>query len=100
MGREQTNLEKEKVMKDIQPLSDYVLVELDAPKETNINGIIVPEVAQEKTACRLATVVAVGPLCELSKGDKIVANFYESGYEVEENIVMVREKSILASVTE
>ena len=63
----------------IKPLADRVLVKNTKPETKTSSGIIIPEVAQEKT--QTAEVIAVGPGTEKEKitvsvGDKIMYDKY------------------------
>jgi co-chaperonin GroES (HSP10) len=95
----QQGLGKENAMNWVQrliPLSDWVLVSLDAQGEREENGIIIPDVGA--TRMRTGTVLAVGPDCvEISKKNTIIIDSYDEAIsEVADNVVMVRESRVLA----
>lgn len=58
----------------IKPLSDRVLVKVEAAESKTASGIIIPEAAQEKT--QTAVVVAVGP------GDKDTQMTVQAGQRI------------------
>ena len=90
----------------LKPLSDRVVVELDAAEEKSSGGIILPDTAQEKP--QQGTVVAVGPgkasdagtIVDMTvkAGDKVLYGKY-SGTEITlegTDYVIMRESDILA----
>lgn len=63
----------------VKPLADRVLVKNDKAETKTMSGIIIPEVAQEKT--QTAAVVEVGPGTDdvkitVKKGDRIMYDKY------------------------
>lgn len=75
------------------PLADRVLVFPD-PKEESINGIILPDSARKNPP--VGEVVAVGPNCTISVGDKVHYGEYSGSpltYDGKEYLIM-RESEI------
>lgn len=63
----------------VKPLADRILVKNDKAETKTASGLIIPEVAQEKT--QTATVVEIGPgtadeKITVKKGDKIMYDKY------------------------
>lgn len=81
----------------IHPLSDWVLIALDVKGEREENGIIIPDLGEERT--KTGKVLAAGPHCrEVSVGDSVVLDSYDQkACEVDDKTVMVREDNILAT---
>lgn len=95
-------------MAKLVPISDHVVIKVEAAKETVKSGIVLPDSAKEKP--QQGTVVAVGsgmmldngtkvPL-EVKEGDKVVYSKY-SGNEIkidDEEFVVLSQHDILAIV--
>ena len=91
----------------IQPLSDRVLIKLEAAEETTKSGILLTGSAKEKP--QVADVIAVGPgglvdgkevKMTVKVGDRVLTSKY-SGTEVKvdgEECTIVRQSDILAVV--
>ena len=91
----------------IQPLSDRVLIKLEAAEETTKSGILLTGSAKEKP--QVADVIAVGPgglvdgkevKMTVKVGDRVLTSKY-SGTEVKmdgEEYTIVRQSDILAVV--
>lgn len=91
----------------IQPLSDRVLIKLEAAEETTKSGILLTGSAKEKP--QVADVIAVGPgglvdgkevKMTVKVGDRVLTSKY-SGTEVKmdgEEYIIVRQSDILAIV--
>ena len=87
----------------LKPLADRVLVKNDKAETKTMSGIIIPEVAQEKT--QTAEVIAVGPGTEKEKitvsvGDKIMYDKY-AGTQIKidgEDHLILRMSDIIAII--
>lgn len=87
----------------IKPLADRVLVKNTKPETKTSSGIIIPEVAQEKT--QTAEVIAVGPGTEKEKitvnvGDKIMYDKY-AGTQIKidgEDHLILKAADIIATI--
>lgn len=74
----------------LKPLTDHVVVELDAPSDKSHGGIVIPQTAAKKV--NSGTLVAVGPgrlnnegqrlVMSVKKGDKVMFTEW-AGTEVE-----------------
>jgi len=89
-------------MKELQPINQHVLLELEASEEKTASGIIIPDTAKEKP--RFATVLALSGIedPEISVGDVV---FYKnfSGTELEfdgKEYLMMPYADILGRVVE
>ena len=89
-------------MKELQPINQHVLLELEATEEKTASGIIIPDTAKEKPT--FAKVVALSGIedPEISAGDVV---FYKnfSGTEIEfdgKNYLMMPYSDILGRVVE
>jgi len=89
-------------MKELQPINQHVLLELEASEEKTASGIIIPDTAQEKPI--FAKVLALSGIedPEISVGDVV---FYKnfSGTELEfdgRNFLMMPYADILGRVVE
>jgi len=87
-------------MKNLQPLSDRVLIEPEIVEEKTSYGLIIPEQAKEKP--QKGEVIAVGEeTSEIKKGDTVLYGKY-SGTELafdKKNYLMMREIDIMAIVS-
>ena len=90
----------------LNPLSDRVVVRPKAAEEKTASGIILPDTAKEKP--QIGEVVAAGPgrmsdsgqliKMTVKKGDKVLYGKY-SGSEIDgEELVIMRESDILATL--
>ena len=87
----------------VKPLADRVLVKTEKTESKTASGIIIPEVAQEKT--QTAEVIAVGPGTEKEKitvnvGDKIMYDKY-AGTQIKidgEDHLILRMSDIIAII--
>ncbi|WOC31516.1 MULTISPECIES: co-chaperone GroES [Caproicibacterium] len=91
----------------IKPLSDRILIKMEAPEETTQSGILLTGNAKEKP--QVAAVVAVGPgglvdgkevKMTVKVGDRVLTSKY-SGTEVKmdgEEYTIVRQSDVLAVV--
>ena len=90
----------------IKPLSDRVVIKAHDAEEKTASGIILPDTAQEKP--QIGEVVAAGPgkmsdsgqliKMTVKKGDKVLYGKY-SGSEIDgEELVIMRESDILATL--
>ena len=89
-------------MKELQPINQHVLLELEASEEKTASGIIIPDTAKEKPT--FAKVVALSGIedPEISVGDVV---FYKnfSGTEIEfegKEYLMMHYANILGRVVE
>lgn len=88
-----------------RPLSDRILVELLEAESKTAGGIIVPDVAKEKT--QLARVIAVGPgkadatgksfPLHVAVGDKVYISKY-AGSDLGDKHMVLREEDVLGIV--
>lgn len=91
----------------IKPLSDRVLIKMEAAEETTKGGILLAGTAKEKP--QVADVIAVGPggvvdgkevTMYVKAGDRVITSKY-SGTEIKvdgEEYIIVRQNDILAVV--
>ena len=91
----------------IKPLSDRVLIKMEAAEETTTGGILLAGTAKEKP--QVADVIAVGPggvvdgkevTMDVKAGDRVITSKY-SGTEIKvdgEEYIIVRQNDILAVV--
>ena len=95
-------------MKELQPINQHVLLEIEASEEKTASGIIIPDTAKEKP--QEGKVVAVGngkllddgkihPL-DVKKGDRVLFSKYggtEVNVEGEEHLI-IREDDVLGII--
>jgi len=93
-------LKNNKIMKNLQPLSDRVLIKPETTETKTSSGIIIPDSAKEKP--QKGEVIAVGEeTSEIKKGDTVLYGKY-SGTELafdKKNYLMMREIDIMAIVS-
>lgn len=85
----------------LKPTGSNVLVRKDAYQEQSETGLIIPDVAQERSS--IATVIAVGSGCRYVKpGDRVVYHPLAeiSFYGEDPDMRMIREKAILTVIEE
>jgi chaperonin GroES len=100
---------RRKIIVNLKPLSDRIILKVKEKEETTRSGIVLPESAKEKP--QEAIVVAVGsgevidgkkvPL-DVKAGDRVIYSKY-SGMEVKldgEEYLIVKQNDILAIITE
>lgn len=100
--RRNLTLKQIKIMMNIKPLGDRVLV-LPAPAEEKIGGIIIPDTAKEKPLHGKIVAAGQGTKDEemiLKAGDEVLYGKY-SGTELEfegEKYLMMRQSDVLAII--
>ena len=89
-------------MKELQPLQEYVLLELAETEETTEGGIIIPDTAKEKP--QYGKVVAIGNIENpgISVGDYVYFKKF-SGTEIEyggKDLLFVQYSDLLAKMVD
>lgn len=80
----------------LTPLKNKVLVQKDEPKKETEEGILIPEIAQEKDAVIHGTVLAVGPNLKepVKAGDRILFGKHD-GFAIDVNYCDGHERCVI-----
>ena len=95
-------------MKELQPINQHVLLELEATEEKTASGIIIPDTAKEKPAEGKISAVGNGKVgddgkrvaLEVKKGDRVLFGKY-AGTEVKvdgDEYLIMREDDVLGVI--
>ncbi len=89
-------------MNKIQPIANFVLIDLAEQEEETAGGIIIPETAQEKTTEGAVTAKGPGATDEIDVGDRVIYKEY-GGSEISHegnDYLLIRDEDILAKFVE
>ena len=76
----------------LRAISDRIIVKLDSPCES-----VIVQISAKPRFINQGTVVSIGPLVSRIKvGDKVIFHPFDELELPEENLVVIREKSVLA----
>jgi len=84
----------------LQTIMDRILIRLDKFDEQTQGGIILTDEKQAKIAKNIGTVISIGEQVKSVKiGDKVFFHSFSELPSLEDNTVVIRERSLLGIIT-